>query len=330
MSSNINPTSTPVISTRNHLLAMGIYLDDSSIYDRLQWVHEGHGHVLSFLPVAEDRPDGGAVPPDSSTAEDDPAGDESPQCPLSPQYAILSAIGPNNVWKEFLEVKPSFALSDPGLQPAASDLPIILQTLQKITENCVTPGYSLCHKLFKGLEGNSDDEGDSDGPTSDAFSMECWPLTKEKTHTELVALKSTHRILPLPAYDLARDLIKPSAYHHCLQDAIVEIHFTMSCWGIAKTKRDIYGGEIWLIRMLVPPTAPSSTGRKCHLPLHIEIEEGLTTKKLQMVWCSLNRIEIAEPTHPHMEIHALALVGFATTIYQARLVLPLVALPKYL
>ncbi|KAI5987722.1 hypothetical protein EDD15DRAFT_2372104 [Pisolithus albus] len=308
MSSDTTDITSPVLSARNRLMATGRYLGDSSISDKVQWVREGHGHVLALLPIAEDRPDATAA--DSCPVEADL---DFVQRPLSPQCATLSAIaridredfwltsdggyqGPNSVWKEFLQVKPSCALTDPGSQTVPSDFGIILQTLQKITDKCVTPGYTagrsffspsddsptrfkLRHKLFEGLDADLEYDDEFDRPSTDAFSMERWPLTKEKNRAELIALKPTHRILPIPAYDVAGDLIKPSAYRRSLQDAIVEVHFTMSHWGIAKAKRDVYGGEIHLIRVLVPPSGPSRIERKRRIPLHIEIDELPPRKK---------------------------------------------------
>ncbi|KAI5993520.1 hypothetical protein EDD15DRAFT_2265779 [Pisolithus albus] len=69
-----------------------------------------------------------------------------------------------------------------------------------------------------------------------AIKMENWLLTKEKNHAELLMLHLTRRILPLLTYDLAGNLIRPIAYHHCLQGAIVEVHFTMSYWGYCESK----------------------------------------------------------------------------------------------
>lgn len=62
--------------------------------------------------------------------------------------------------------------------------------------------------------------------------------------------KNTHRIFPIPAYDLGGDLLKPTTYRRYLQGALVEIHFTLMHWGIAGIKRDVYGGEIEFIRVL--------------------------------------------------------------------------------
>lgn len=108
---------------------------------------------------------------------------------------------------------------------------------------------------------------------SDPFSFERWPLTRERHRADLLNLKNTHRILPIPAYDLANDLLKPSTYRRYLQGALVEIHFSLSHWGIAGVKRDVYGGEIELIRLLEPPLGSTSPDRKRKIPLHLAPDE---------------------------------------------------------
>ncbi|KAI5982437.1 hypothetical protein EDD15DRAFT_2377846 [Pisolithus albus] len=215
--------------------------------------------------------------------------------------------GPTALCKEILHVKPSCTLTDPACMPVSADFPAALETLRMLTEKCVTPGYSagtsffstdaegasrfkLRHKLFEcidadedGVEGSVvDDTGDFPflvnlyyhihPVTTDTVKMEDWPLTREKNRAELLTLCSTHRILPLPAYDLAGNLIRPAAYRRCLQGAIVKVHFTMSHWAIAKAKRDVYGGEIQLIRVLVPPTTPTPASKKRKLPQRLDSE----------------------------------------------------------
>ncbi|KIK22942.1 hypothetical protein PISMIDRAFT_45642, partial [Pisolithus microcarpus 441] len=84
----------------------------------------------------------------------------------------------------------------------------------------------------------------------------------QRERVGLMAMTPTHHILPIPAYDVAGDLIRPSAYHCSLQHAIVEVHFTLSHWAIVKAKCDVYRGEIQMICVLVPPTGPSPIDRK--------------------------------------------------------------------
>ncbi|KAI6041949.1 hypothetical protein EDC04DRAFT_2892453 [Pisolithus marmoratus] len=273
MTTPANVLSTRVISARNRLVSSGLYLGDSAIATRLEWVRQDRGHVLSYIPHEVSHANAPTAPAgsvDTGTAE----GDGSAESDLSPppSAAVLSAIvridrddfwltsdggyrGPNTFWREILDVKPSCTVSEPGLEPVNLD--------------------------FVSLESgvvDSDDIPGSATSSTDSFSFELWPLTKEKYRGELLALKSTHRILPLPAYDLTGDLIRPSAYRRCLQGALVEVHFTLSHWPIASLKRDVYGAQIQLIRLLAPPVVTPTTGKKRRIPLHLDADETPSKK----------------------------------------------------
>ncbi|KIK13779.1 hypothetical protein PISMIDRAFT_688404 [Pisolithus microcarpus 441] len=371
-----------LIDARDRLLASGLYLGDSSITSNLQWVHNGHAHVLSYVlntqshgvhacanltdngvTVPSDDPSmshageatanstdssntvpsddgspshGGDTTANRTDTTDTIPSDDSSLCltgdatvhttvnsvtlpsddsldrPGSPppEPAVLRAIvridsddfwltadggylGPNTVWKEIADVKPSCTVTDPGLDPITSDYNVVIHVLQDLTQKCVTAGYSsgtsffstkdtgairfkLRHTLFESLDaadtdGEEDSSTPSDTAVSEAFSFERWPLTKEKNRAELLSLKSTHCILPLPAYDLENHIIRPGSYCRVLQGAIVEVHFTLSHWAIAAVKRDVYGGDIERICLLVPPTHTATT-KKRRIPFLLETD----------------------------------------------------------
>ncbi|KAI6017791.1 hypothetical protein BKA83DRAFT_4496954 [Pisolithus microcarpus] len=215
--------------------------------------------------------------------------------------------GPNGVWKEFLDVKPSCTLMNPGMEPVMSDFPVTLHMLQSFTQHCMTPGFSsgksffsgdehgpscfkLCHKLFEvhlytvsigkhyswwvvlvqriksNLDGELTSQTTMSAAATDPFSFKLWPLTKEWTCVELLGLKASHCILPLPI----------------LQGAIVEVHFTLSHWGIASAKRDVYGRVIQLICILMPPAPTSVTTRKRKLALHIKDDDSPSRKTVKV------------------------------------------------
>lgn len=288
-------------------------------------VCDGRGHILTYVgPATEiipaepsDEEAGGEsdVAATSETAEVTAPlqSEHASNTALSarPERVILSAIGcidhddfwlmadggyhrPTAVCREILDVKPSCALTTPGLEPVRSDFATVLHNLHQITEQCVTPGYAagksfftgddsnttcfkLRHQLFEALQddGDHDDAPDADDP----YSFERWPLTRERNRAELLNLKNSHRILLIPAYDLAGDLLKPSTYCRYLQGALVQIHFSLTHWGIAGIKRDVYGGEIETIRLLEPPLGSSSPDRKRKIPLHLATEDGPNKKR---------------------------------------------------
>ncbi|KAI6025247.1 hypothetical protein PISMIDRAFT_102069 [Pisolithus microcarpus 441] len=315
------PSVTRIINARDRLMASGLYLGDSTITNNLRWVRSGRADILcSVADVVSDGDDTTA-----NTTANEPAILRAIVRIDSADFWLTADggyLGPNSIWKEIVDVKPSCTVTDPGIDPVTSDFAVVIHVLQQLTANCVTPGYTsgksffstkdlgtprfkLCHTLFqvRGLveEVNEEtitpvtsdvtpttpDKSDTSitpeqhCPPSDAFSLELWPLTKEKNRAELLALKNTHHIVPLPAYDLSNDIIRPASYRRILQGAIVEVHFTLSHWAIATAKRDVYGGDIQRIRLLVPPTWSSST-KKRKIPFHLDTEESGSIKRVKV------------------------------------------------
>ncbi|KAI5997569.1 hypothetical protein EDD15DRAFT_2194608 [Pisolithus albus] len=311
--SSASDTITPILhGSHDHLLAMGLYLGDSTVATNVQWVREGRGHVLVYCPkkdTEESTTEGNSTAlknissnPTPTTA---PANFQAP-----PEGAELSAIvriecehfwltsdggylGPNDICKEILDVKLTCTVGDPGMEPVHSDFPTVLDMLCVLTRQCVMPGYSagpslfiteknrptcvkVRHRLFEPIDcGLDDDEdsGDESATTDDLYSFENWPLTRERNRAELLRLKHSHILQPVPAYDLNDDLLHPNTYCRCLRGAIMEICFTLTHWSIASTKRDVYGAIMKGIRILVPPVVSPTTSKKRKLPLHLDIDE---------------------------------------------------------
>ncbi|KIK18236.1 hypothetical protein PISMIDRAFT_109910 [Pisolithus microcarpus 441] len=328
-----------LINAHNCLMGSRCYLGDTSISANFEWVCEGQGHVLVCVPAMQNDDPPTATGHDTSVDDNNVDSPGIPPTPLTPP-TFLSAIvhidqedfwltpdgryqGPNGIWKEFLDVKPSCTLVNPGMEPVMSDFPVTLHMLQLFTQHCVTPSFSsgksffssdehgpshfkLCHRLFKvglhtvsiqkhyswwlvlvqriesDLDGKLTSQTSTSAAATDPFSFELWPLTKERTHAELLALKASHHILPLPMYDLAGNLIQPSAYCCSLQGAIMEVHFTLLHWGIASAKWDVYGGVIQLIHILVPPAPTLVTTRKRKLALHIKDDDSPSRKTMKV------------------------------------------------
>ncbi|KAF8503845.1 hypothetical protein JB92DRAFT_3123363 [Gautieria morchelliformis] len=77
------------------------------------------------------------------------------------------------------------------------------------------------------------------------------------------AVKHTHEISPLPAFDVNGDPIVPSQYDRLLKGAVVEVHFALTSWVFAG--RSAKAMSIPVIReMLVisPPKPPVASPMK--------------------------------------------------------------------
>jgi len=133
----------------------------------------------------------------------------------------------------------------------------------------------------KPLDG--DDKGLLSSAETTMFTTAKWPVTHEETRVELEQIAATHRIVPIPAYDIKGDLIKPEAYRRSLEDAIVELHFGLTHWAIAGRKAapasDVFVGDIDLIRVLVPPhTSSSGMVKKRVVPMYMDPNAPVSKK----------------------------------------------------
>ncbi|KAI6101387.1 hypothetical protein EDD16DRAFT_1810139 [Pisolithus croceorrhizus] len=261
MSSLTVPSSSHVLNTHDHLMAMSSYLGLPSLSPDFHWLCNGCGHILIYMPESLPNAISTTLPPTSSDNGNPHKSSPNVPLPTCPVAVSLSAIihidcddfwltsdggyqGPGTVWRDILDVKPSCTVANPGIEPVMSDFMHMLHNLHLLTKHCVTPGFSsgksffctdhqaiarfkLHHKLFEAVDTDTDSDQPNEAPTA-PFTFEHWPLTKEKNHTELLALKHSHHLLPVPGYDMAGFLIAPSAYQCCLQGAIAEVHFTLS------------------------------------------------------------------------------------------------------
>ena len=115
-----------------------------------------------------------------------------------------------------------------------------------------------------------------------------WPVTHEATREELEELMNTHRIRPIPVWDENQDFIQPDAYRRCLEEAIVEVHFTLTHWPIAGKRgtpgSDAFVGEIETMRVLVPPQVISrGANKKRKLKLRLESGSSANNKKQKVL-----------------------------------------------
>ncbi|KAI0720527.1 hypothetical protein C8T65DRAFT_735857 [Cerioporus squamosus] len=102
------------------------------------------------------------------------------------------------------------------------------------------------------------------------FQIENWPAYSEEGRAALtrMATLGTHKVIPLPAYNMHGDLIGPRFYRARLQGAVVELHFSLTHWRIgerkdrASAKVDVFVAELDYLRVLVPPKPSPVTPRK--------------------------------------------------------------------
>lgn len=102
------------------------------------------------------------------------------------------------------------------------------------------------------------------------FLIENWPCYSEATQSAIKEIEKTHRVVPIPAYDMHGDLIDPRMYRSRLMGAVVSLQFTLTHWSIGgrskdtpdRAKLDVYVADLHHIRVLVPPKPSPVTPRK--------------------------------------------------------------------
>ena len=280
-------TSTPsvaasaahLIQTHQILKQSKFYLGGDQVLKKVKWVCDGRADRL----VVNGPPSEGSFEMASLSAI---VRVEHNDFWMTPDAGYQK---PSAIWKDLLDVKPSCVVSAPDLQPVKDDFQQVVANLQHLQGEMRTPGYEMGKAFFTGGHAETqrfkvrhvlfevsvalgllarqnlktinqllDDNGQStDADKPDFASATKWPLTHEETCAELQTVLTTHRIVPVPAYDIQGKLVSPEAYRRTLEDAIVELHFSLSHFAIAGKKgtrsKDVFVGEIDAMHVLVPP-----------------------------------------------------------------------------
>ncbi|KAI6009203.1 hypothetical protein PISMIDRAFT_10215 [Pisolithus microcarpus 441] len=296
-------TNSWLLHCKDQLQQLGYYLADDNILNSIKWIRQGQS---DFLAVSGDN--------DGSERE----------------LAVLSAIvqiNSNDYWLtsdggyckgssfclRFCDVKPSCTICEPSTTPLKNDFSAVIKNLRAIVMKCATPGYKqgkgfffydnsttnpscfkIRHKLFEQLEHDNTEHNVLEfpnAPESADFLPQNWSLSREEMREELYLLENTHRINPLPAYDISGHLIPPAAYQRSLENAIVELQFNLCHWPIASKAGtaafDSYTADIVLICILVPPPPPINNNfhkkQKISLFLDPDYAAGPSKKKHKYV-----------------------------------------------
>ncbi|EJD37335.1 hypothetical protein AURDEDRAFT_116814 [Auricularia subglabra TFB-10046 SS5] len=72
-----------------------------------------------------------------------------------------------------------------------------------------------------------------------AFHISQWPAMSDAYQSAFEALKASKKydVLPIPAYDLDGEPIRPSHYRSQLRSALVELHCNVDCWNFPQVRQ---------------------------------------------------------------------------------------------
>ncbi|KAF8478324.1 hypothetical protein JB92DRAFT_2837996 [Gautieria morchelliformis] len=112
---------------------------------------------------------------------------------------------------------------------------------------------------------DSSDEGEDlselDKAKMKQISFDGWPVSLA-WREELDAVKSTHDVNPLPAYDLDHKMIAPKDYERCLVGAAVELHVTLIHYLIGKQGSTLVADLREMIVLWPPRAMPQSPSKR--------------------------------------------------------------------
>ena len=102
-----------------------------------------------------------------------------------------------------------------------------------------------------------------DHSSLDAYTPAAWPAIHPEAEEAKKGIASTHRVVPLPAYDTKGNLIEPRRYRDALPGAMVRVNFTLSHWHFpALDPHHTFVADIVSVRILVDPAPQSAPKRK--------------------------------------------------------------------
>ncbi|TFK69979.1 hypothetical protein BDN72DRAFT_878139 [Pluteus cervinus] len=227
---------------RQGLLASDNYIGRSDSADNLQWANENGADVLEF--ISSSTPANlvvvGQVVPGRSYLG--PAGNtgvgteyrvdlESAKQALTIRRTVLNLLGKD--WSKGVET----------IGTVQEDIARTTDGFGKVDKNGRSSELKLARKLWikRDVPLGKDDEIDAE--------TDKWPIPDEHLHA-FNRVKMISRINRVPVYDIDDNLLRPDQVTSSLENALVEVVFTMKHYYIKKDNRDIYVSDMKQVRIL--------------------------------------------------------------------------------
>ncbi|KAF8960312.1 hypothetical protein BDZ97DRAFT_1760783 [Flammula alnicola] len=279
---------------RQKLLHSGIYLGeaDHSFLEDATWKRLGRGYQLMTNASVETT-----TTENTDTKE---PGDDDPNS--SVEQAIFSVVvqidyddcwltpcrhwkGPTQFTKEFEDIKLTFQGERPNHEVFSQDFTAAINNIRELINTQITAVGSAPNAVLRGFlshsrANNADvlkfrhvvfekvDGYDSDtaSETEDVYTLAGWPIIHpeaENARQEMMRGKA-HQVVPLPAYDIKGNLIRPDKYKEALAGALVRVSFTMAHWYITSGSElaNSFVADVKAIRVLTDPTPKSPRKRR--------------------------------------------------------------------
>ncbi|KAJ7187070.1 hypothetical protein C8R46DRAFT_1207045 [Mycena filopes] len=258
---------------RDNLRRHPYYLGGDDVLERVIWKKIGNDNTL----VAADE---AAAYDDAVQSATEDGNDNPTVADLDPAtFTLVASIDPDDFWltpcgfwkgptlytASLADLKLSCRLVAPEDAAFEADFKTVLKNVERLMGRAATggnmkqgilggkagtkPGLKLRHVVF---EANSSGDMDDD---PGAYQLRDWPVKSAAAQEALEKMdaENSHRVNPIPAYDIDGNLIHPTQYTSALKGAVVRADITLLHWHIVRETRDSYAAEISSLRVLVPP-----------------------------------------------------------------------------
>jgi len=288
---------------RQKLLDSGTYLGESNnpFLEDVTWERIGRGyHLVTKESIEAVKSNTANVDATNNQTEDETEQWQDVTIESSMEEAILSVVvqvshddcwltpcghwkGPNQVTKNFEDLKLSFHGEQPGHEVFSQDFATVVKNIRQLFKqqiavagsdpNAVQRGFlstsrannaerlKFRHVLFEKLDEN---ESDTASESEDSWSLADWPVISSEAEDAKQQMLTTHRVVPLPAYDIKGNLIEPKKYQEALAGALVRVNFTMAHWYIASNNESTnsFVANIKSVRVLIDPVVAKSPKKR--------------------------------------------------------------------
>ncbi|THH14527.1 hypothetical protein EW146_g5812 [Bondarzewia mesenterica] len=272
-----SPSNDQSLTARALLDTADFNLNESALYGKLTWFRDKQGDVLILRPTDND---------------------DRHSSPTSATLGCIVDIDYDNYWltsdghytgggnypQSFDKTKPTCYVKQPTNPALMNEFTNVIQNLRYLQDlmepkaksndrsgylvNDKSTRFKVRHPLFTNLKEITEEEKRESTSLRHELTTAGWPVETDAAKRQLDTVQTTHRVVPLPAYDIDGDLISPTIYRNMLAGATVALCIRLLHYTIKKTipngpttYTDSFVADIEKIRVITAPVTVTSKKR---------------------------------------------------------------------